>query len=312
MYPCTNLELVAAVGEAGGLAIVQPLSMIYVYGTDLREGLKKIRERTPHFGFNALIEASSKVYLERMRKWVDIALDEGCRFFVTALGNPKWVVEKVHAAGGLVYHDVTERKWALKALDADVDGLICVNNRAGGHAGTRSPEELFKELSDLGKPLVCAGGVGDEKDFVRALELGYSAAQLGTRFIASTECGAHDDYKQALVRATADDVVLTEKLTGVPVSVLRTPTLDKMGTRAGPIEKFLLRHARFKHYMRLYYSLKSFRQLKRASLKGLGYKDFWQAGKSVGHVNAIEPAGDIVRRLGAAWEGASERSLERI
>ena len=80
-------------------------------------------------------------YEERMKRWIDIALEEGVRFFITALGNPRWVVDKVHAVGGVVYHDVTERKWALKALDGGVDGLICVNGRAGGHAGTHSPAE---------------------------------------------------------------------------------------------------------------------------------------------------------------------------
>jgi nitronate monooxygenase len=84
------------------------------------------------------------------------SLEEGCRFFVTALGNPRWIVDRVKPLGGIVYHDVTERKWAQKAIDGGVDGLICVNNRAGGHAGKLSPEELYSTLVDLGKPLVCA------------------------------------------------------------------------------------------------------------------------------------------------------------
>ena len=100
------------------------------------------------------------------------------------------MVEKAHAAGGFVYHDVTERKWAMKGLEAGVDGLIAVNNRAGGHAGPKSAEALIAELADLGVPVVCAGGIGDEADFVRALGLGYAAVQMGTRFIATTECTA--------------------------------------------------------------------------------------------------------------------------
>ena len=102
------------------------------------------------------------------------------------------MVEKAHAAGGFVYHDVTERKWAAKALDAGVDGLIAVNDRAGGHAGPKSAEALIAELGDLGVPVVCAGGIGDEADFVRALRMGYAGVQMGTRFIATTECTAHD------------------------------------------------------------------------------------------------------------------------
>lgn len=301
MYPCSNPELIAAVSEAGGIGIIQPISMIYVHDRDLREGIREMRRLTDKpIGFNAIVEKSSKVYEDRMRKWVDIALDEGVRFFVTALGNPRWVVEAVHAVGGTVYHDVTNRKWALKALDAGVDGLICVNRRAGGHAGESSPESLMKELGDLGVPLICAGGIGDEADFVRALELGYAGVQLGTRFIATDECRAHDDYKRAIVKAEEDDIVLTDKISGVPVAVIETPYIRKVGTRAGWFAKRLLRNAKTKHYVRMFYTLKSVWQLKRASLQGMNYKDYFQAGRSVSGIRAVEPAGEIVRRFAEA------------
>jgi nitronate monooxygenase len=306
MYPCSNPELIAAVSGAGGIGIVQPIAMSFVHGHDLREGIRMIRGMTDKpIGFNAIIEKSSKVYEDRMRKWVDVALEEGVRFFVTALGNPRWVVDKVHAVGGIVYHDVTERKWAERALEHDVDGLICVNGRAGGHAGTKTPQELYAELSDLGVPIVCAGGIGDEKAFVEALDIGYAGVQMGTRFIATTECHSHDDYKQAIVRATASDIVLTEKISGVPVAVINTPYMQKLGTKANPIARRLLRHPKAKHYMRMYYSLKSVWQLKRASLKGISYKDFFQAGKSVDGVHSIESAADIVKRFAAAAAGTA-------
>lgn len=101
MYPCTNPELVAAVSEAGGIGIVQPLSMVYVHGHDLREGLRLIRRATSRpIGMNVLIERSSRTYLDRMRRWLNVAIEEGVRFFVTSLGKPDWVVERVAAAGG--------------------------------------------------------------------------------------------------------------------------------------------------------------------------------------------------------------------
>ena len=301
MYPCSNPELVAAVSGAGGIGIVQPISLVYVHGHEFRAGLRKIRERTDRpIGFNAIVEKSSRIYENRMRRWVDVALEEGVRFFVTALGNPGWVVDRVHAVGGVVYHDVTDRRWAEKALTAEVDGLICVNRRAGGHAGTRSPEELFAELADLGVPLVCAGGIGDERGFVEALRTGYAGAQLGTRFIATEECRAHDDYKRAILAAGADDIVLTDKLSGVPVSVIRTPYVERIGPHAGPIARRLLKGRRTKHWMRTFYALRSLRTLKRASLQGLSYRDVWQAGRSVDGVQAIEPAGEVVRRFADA------------
>ncbi|HEY9857027.1 MAG TPA: nitronate monooxygenase [Stenomitos sp.] len=301
MYPCSNPELVAAVSEAGGIGIIQPLSMVYVHGHDFREGLRLIRRLTSKpIGMNLITEKSSKVYQERMQRWFEIALEEGVRFFVTSLGNPRWVVDQAHAVGGKVYHDVTERKWALKALEGGVDGLIAVNDRAGGHAGARSPEALYDELQDLGVPLLAAGGIGSVTDFRRALALGYGGVQMGTRFIATPECRAHDDYKQALVKATSDDIVLTDKITGVPVSVIRTPHIARIGTQAGPVARFLLQHRKTKHWMRMIYSLLAARQLKEASLRGMDYKDYFQAGKSVEGVEAIEPAGEIVRRFASA------------
>jgi nitronate monooxygenase len=301
MFPCSNPELVAAVSGAGALGIVQPLSLTFVHGHDFREGLRLIRRLTPKpIGMNALIEQSSRIYHERMVKWVDIALEEGVRFFVTSLGNPRWVAERAHTVGGVVYHDVTERKWALKGRDAGVDGLIGVNNRAGGHAGPHSAERLLEEVADLGLPVVCAGGIGDEHEFVASLRMGYAGAQLGTRFIATTECRASTAYKDAIVESDEEDIVLTERITGVPVSVIRTPYIERMGLRAGPIARWMLRGRRRKHWMRTIYALRSTLQLKRASLDETGTKDYWQAGKSVHTITAVEPAAAIVRRFAKA------------
>ena len=303
MYPCSNPELVAAVSEAGGLGVVQPISLTYVHGHELRAGLRYIRSLTAKpIGFNALIEASSRTYLDRMRHWIDIALDEGVRFFITSLGNPRWVCERVHAAGGVVYHDVTERKWAEKGVHAGVDGLIAVNARAGGHAGPRSPEALFEELAPLGKPIVSAGGVGTPEEFARHLRLGYAAVQLGTRFIATPECRASDAYKKAIVHADEDDIVLTERLTGVPVAVIRNAYVERLGTKAGRFARWMLEGRKTKHWMRTWYALKSVRRLKKSLLTDDTSTEYWQAGKSVAGIHEIKPAGRIVREFAAALD----------
>jgi nitronate monooxygenase len=299
MYPCSNPELVAAASAAGAIGIVQPISLTYVHGYDFREGLRLIRRLTDKpIGMNALIEQSSRAYRERMQRWIESALDEGVRFFITSLGNPRWVVDRVSPAGALVYHDVTERKWALKARDGGVHGLIAVNNRAGGHAGGKSPAELLDECADLGLPMVCAGGVGTEQDFIAALRLGYAGVQMGTRFIATDECNAHADYKRAIVEADEDDIVLTERLTGVPVAVIRTPFIERIGTRVGPFARWMFRGRKTKHWMRTYYALKSLWRLKRDL--HVATADYWQAGKSVAGITSIEPAGAIVRRFAEA------------
>lgn len=301
MYPCSNPELVAAASEAGGLGIMQPVSLTFVHGYDFREGLQYMKQLTDKpLGMNALIEKSSKKYHERMTEWIEIALEEGVRFFITSLGNPKWVVERVKQVDGVVYHDVTERKWALKGLDGGVDGLIAVNNRAGGHAGEKSRHELLEELSDLDVPLICAGGIGSEEQFAEAIGQGYAGCQLGTRFIATTECTAAQPYKQAVVQSQESDIVLSERITGVPVSVIKTPWIEKAGIKAGPVARRLLKGSKTKHWMRMFYTIRSAFQLRKSSMDEKGEKEFWQAGKSVAGIESIEPAGDIIRRYETA------------
>ena len=301
MYPCSNPELVAAVSEAGGIGIVQPLSLSYVHGYEFREGLRYIRSLTNKpIGVNLIIESSSQQYLQRVHRWLDVALEEQVPFLVTALGKPDWVVNRAKPAGVTVYHDVTSRQWAEKALDGGVDGFICVNNRAGGHAGTLSSQALLDDVGSLGKPLVCAGGIGTPDEFAAVLTMGYAGAQLGTRFIATTECTAHADYKQAIIAAGEQDIVLSEKISGVPVSVINTPYIESVGTRAGALAKWMLRGRRTRHWMRTLYSLQSIWKLKRASLRGMEYKDIFQAGKSVAGIREIRSAADIVAEYAQA------------
>ncbi len=301
MYPCSNPELVAAVSEAGGIGVVQPVSLTYVHGYDFRQGLQYIRSLTDSpIGMNALIEKSSRRYHQRMQQWIEIALEEGVRFFITSLGNPDWVVAQVHQVGGLVYHDVTERKWAIKGVDTGVDGLIAVNNRAGGHAGGLAPSRLYDELSGFGLPLICAGGVGGGDGFREMIDIGYDGVQMGTAFIATQECQVSEEYKQAIIQASEADIVLTERLTGVPVSVIRNRYVDDVGLKNSALSRWLLRQAKTKGVMRLLLALSSFRKLKKDMALTEGKERYWQAGKSVGAVCRIRSAAEIIAELEAA------------
>jgi len=306
MYPCSNPELVAAVSAGGGIGVLQPISLTYVHGHDYREGLRLIRELAggSPVGMNALIEGSSRSYRDRMARWIDVALEEGVRFFVTSLGNPRWVVDRVEPLGGTVYHDVTERKWALKGRDAGVHGLIGVNCRAGGHAGPLSAVALLESVGDLGLPVVCAGGVGREEEFVEALRMGYAGVQMGTRFIATPECRSSAAYKEAIVQAGEEDIVLSERITGVPVAVIATPHVLRMGLKAGPVARWMLRGRKRKHWMRAFYALRAARALKHASLEEAGGTEYWQAGRSVAGIHEVEPVPEILARFRAAAEGA--------
>ena len=196
-----------------------------------------------------------------------------------------------------------------KAIQGGVHGLIAVNNVAGGHAGRLSPEALLDQLGDLGLPVICAGGVGDPATFRRMMDLGYAGVQMGTRFIATAECRAHADYKQAIVDSGPEDIVLTERLTGLPVAVINNDYIRRLGTRAGPIARFMLRHRKMKYWMRSLYALQSHRRLKKTSLSSAGANDYWQAGKSVVGIHSVESAGDVVREFAAALDDARQPGL---
>ena len=308
MYPCSNPELVSAASQGGGIAIIQPVSLTMVHGYNkpnrkegLRNGIRHIRSLTDKpIGFNALIEKGSEKYIIQMSEWIDVALEEGIRFFVTSLGKPDWVCEKVHAKGGVVYHDVTNRKWAEKGKECGVDGLICVNDRAGGHLGELTMEEMFELLSDMNLPLVCAGGVGSELELKKALEIGYDGVQMGTRFIATEECSTPQDYKDAIVQAKEKDITWTTKLTGVPISVINN---NKFKQNNSWIIRYLLK-SRFKHRIRVIITGISFWRMRAFSRgKGKSSKDLWSAGKSVESINSIESATVIMEKLGQSIGG---------
>ncbi len=298
MYPCSNPELVASISESGGLGIIQPISLTYVYGYDFREGIHYIKSLTSKpIGMNVLIEQSSSRYQKKMQEWIDIALQEGVMFFITSLGKPDWVVKKVHAKGGKVYHDVTELKWAKIAKEANVDGLICVNASAGGHAGDLEAKKLFLDLKALGLPLVCAGGVGNKQSFDKMLELGFEAVQMGTRFIASVECQVPLSYKEAIVKARKEDIVYSLNLTGVKVSLINTPYVQRLGLVPNAFILWMLSKASLKHLVRLFYMLRSLVRLK-ATVKEDKDK-FFQAGKSVEGITSIKPVRLIIEELSA-------------
>ena len=289
------------------MAVIQPVSLTMVHGFDkpnldegLRAGIRRIRTLTEKpIGFNALIEKGSQKYLDRMSAWIDIALEEGVRFFVTSLGKPDWVCERVHSVGGHVYHDVTDRSWAQKGIDCGVDGLICVNNRAGGHLGELTMEQMFEQLHDLDKPLVCAGGIGSEAELNRALEIGYAGVQMGTRFIATTECSTPQDYKAAIVTAKADDITWTSRISGVPIAVINSDGVRQQNSWW--MRKLL--QGRYRHKVRVVLNLISMWRIRAFARGGnSSSKDLWSAGKSVETINSIESATEIMRQLGASLQ----------
>jgi len=148
MYPGSNPELVAAVSEAGGFGVVQPIALTRLYGHDYREGLRLVKSLTDRpFGVNITIlpkTAASAKYAKMNEEFADIAIEEGATFLLTSLGKPDDIVKKAHSADVKVYHDVHNAKLAKRAFDAGVDGLNLLNNSMGGQTGAHTSKEMIE------------------------------------------------------------------------------------------------------------------------------------------------------------------------
>ena len=281
MYPGSNPELVAAVSEAGGFGVIQPVALTSLYGHDFREGLQ-----------------ANKKYHDQMQKWMEISIEEGVKFFLTSLGKPHAIVKIANQHGIKVYHDVPNKKVALEVRDAGVDGINCINWRGGGQTGIQSAEQFMEELHDIGIPLVCAGGIGSTSDFQKVLDMGYAGAQLGTRFLATHECKVTNSYKQAIVDSSEEDIVWTNKIAGNNSSVIKTKDIMRGGLRTGPIINFMLRNRKLKKYARMYLMSKGLKNYSRTAFDDS--VQFWQAGKGVDNIKSVESVAEVVKDFASA------------
>ncbi|MES2911673.1 MAG: nitronate monooxygenase family protein [Pseudomonadota bacterium] len=150
-------------------------------------------------------------------------------FVITCLGHPGKVVEAVHAYGGTVFCDVTSAAHARKSVDAGVDGLICVGAGAGGHASNQSAFSLVREIREFWDGcLVLGGGINDGHQIRAAEALGADLVYMGTRFIATQESNAQQEFKQMVIDSDVSDLVYTDRLSGVHANFLK-PSLEKWG-----------------------------------------------------------------------------------
>ena len=297
MYPGSNPELIAAVSDAGGFGVVQPVALTSLYKHDFRAGLQLIKKLTDKpFGVNfTIFGGANKKYHEQMKVWIEIAIEEGAKFFLTSLGKPHAIVKIAKEHGIKVYHDIPNKKVALAMRDVGVDGLNCINWRGGGQTGIQSAEKFMEELHDIGIPLVCAGGISNTEDFQKALDMGYAGVQMGTRFLATKECIVTDSYKQAIVDSTEEDIVWTNKIAGNNSSVIKTKDIMRGGLRTGPIINFMLRRPKLKKYARMYLMSQGIKNYSKTAFDDS--VQFWQAGKGVGNITSIESAADVVKEF---------------
>ena len=207
-------------------------------------------------------------------------------FVITSLGHPGVVVEAVHAYGGTVFCDVANAKHARKAAESGVDGLICIGGGAGGHASQQSAFSLVREIREFWDGcLVLGGGINDGYQIRAAEMLGADLAYMGTRFIATPESNAAADYKQMLVDAEFDDLIYTDRLSGIGCNFLK-PSLDRWGIDVATLPP------------------------KTPDLTALGdsnakvWRDLWSAGHGVATLHAVEPVETIIARIVEEYRAA--------
>ena len=295
MYPGSNPELIAAVSASGGFGVVQPVSLTSLYGHDFKEGLKLIKKLTNKpFGVNfTIFGGANQKYHDQMKKWMDISIEEGIKFFLTSLGKPTEIVKVAKQNNIKVYHDIPNKKVALKMVDCGVDGLNCINWRAGGQTGIQSAEKFIEDLKNINIPLICAGGIGNENDYKKVLEMGYAGVQLGTRFLASKECMVTDSYKNAIVNSEEKDIVWTNKIAGNNSSVIKTKDIMRGGLKTGCLINFMLKRPKLKKYARMYLMSRGIKKYSKTAFDDS--VKFWQAGKGVGGIKSIESCADILK-----------------
>ena len=304
MYPGSNPELVAAVSEAGGFGVVQPIALTRLYGHDYREGLRYIKSLTSKpFGVNITIlpkTAASARYAKMNEEFADIAIEEGVKFLLTSLGKPDSIVEKAHRHGVKVYHDVHNSKLALRAIDAGVDGLNLLNSSMGGQTGQYSPSEIIRSVQESHStssdfPMLCAGGISTATDLSKMLDLGYAGVQCGTRFLATEEAKITDAYKNAIVQAKRDDIVWTNKMAGTNSSVIYTDMVAEGGLRTNSFVSYLLRNSMTKSLTRLWLLKGALEKYDQAAFDP--NVQYWQAGKGVDGIDAVLKCEEVLKKF---------------
>ena len=299
MFLVSDEKLVTAVAEGGGVGGMPSLN--WRKTEEFRAAVRRVKEGTKKpFAINIIVNKSNV----RQAADLDICAEERVPLLITSLGNPKDVIRKMHEVGGKVFCDVTNLEYAKKVQDLGADGVIAVSAGAGGHAGPTSPLVLLPYLQkSLSIPVVAAGGIATGAQMAAAFLLGASAVQVGTRFIASTEAKVEKNYKDAILRAQPDDIVLTKRISGTPAAVIRTPYIDKVGLELSAFENFLLKHDLTKKYAKMARSLIGAMALQKAASQTT-WKEVWSAGQGVGLIDDILPAAEIIQRLVREYRAA--------
>jgi len=292
LFIVSNPELVIEQCKAGIVGSfpalnARPKEQLEVWLERITSELAACTQAAP-YAVNQIVHASN----DRLGHDMDVCERFRVPIVITSLRAPDEIVPRVHAWGGLVFHDVISVRHARRAMQAGVDGLILVCAGAGGHAGMLSPFALVQEVRKFfGGTILLAGAIGTGEAVLAAQAAGADLAYVGTRFIATREASAKPEYKKMLVDASAADIVYTPLFTGVHGNYLRPsvaaagldpdnlPTADKKTMNfgsGGNVEKKV-------------------------------WRDIWSAGQGVGAIDDVPPTAEVVERLAREYRAAFAR-----
>ncbi|NMJ40657.1 nitronate monooxygenase [Roseomonas sp. JC162] len=232
------------------------------------------------FGINLIVHRSNA----RLKDDLAATVRHKVPLVITSLGIVPEVIAAVQSYGGLVFHDVTNMRHAVKAIEGGVDGLIAVCAGAGGHAGRLSPFALLPELRAIyAGPLLMGGAISTGRHIAAALMLGADMAYMGTRFIAVRESMAVQAHKDMVVQAKAADIVYTPAISGVHANFLRA------SIAAAGLDPDNLPEAAGAHV---------------GDHDKRPWKNIWSAGQGVGAIEDVPSIAELVARLGAEYRAA--------
>ncbi len=292
MFLVSNVEMLVEAINAGITGCVPALN----YRTDeqFREAINAIRKRANGpIGVNLIVNKSNIKFNQQIKSCVELKVD----YIITSLGSPEKTIKACKPHGIKVFCDVVDTKYAKKVEALGCDAIIAVNKEAGGHAGPTPANILIPELvKECSIPVISAGGVSNGKQMKEMLELGACGISMGSPFIATDEAGVSDAYKQAIVDYGAKDIVLTEKLSGSPCTVINTPYVQKVGTKRNFIETLLSKNKKLKKFIKMLTWYKGTKALEKAALNTT-YDTVWCAGPSIEGVKSIRPIKQVVAEL---------------
>ena len=299
MFLISNAKMIISALDNGVSAAFPALN--YRTDEELRATIAEIKTKSDKpFGVNLIVNRSNPKYRGQLRTLAEMKVD----YIITSLGNPREVIELCRPMGLKVFCDVVDLKYAQKVEELGADALIAVNARAGGHAGNLSPRELIRLLKDnCDLPIISAGGVGTGRDLHQMMMWGAAGASIGTLFIACAESDVSPDYKQAMIDYGEKDIVKTTKLSGSALTVINTPYVQQLGTKANFLEWLLNNNKPLKKYVKMLIALRGMKAVEKAAF-GATYKSVWCAGPAIEHVREVLPMKDILENLIAGYEEA--------